>query len=318
MSVSNVMWVEKYRPKKISDLVNQKEIMGSLNALLKNQSEMPHLLFSGSAGVGKTSAAICLSREILGEHWRDYSLELNASDERGIGMVREKVKKFSRFAGLNTEIPFKIIILDEADEMTSDAQTALRRIIEDTAKYCRFILIANNLSKIIEPIQSRCVVFKFTRISNKEISSQLKFIAQKEKIKADEKGLETICDYVNGDIRHAINILQAAASRGSIDVSGVKSVIGLTKTKDVQDVLKLALAGKVSDAREKMIELIKVYGMSESDFLKYINQAVFASKTNNIEGILEIIAKYDYRILTGANPEIQLSALLAELTKFRK
>ena len=318
MSVSNVMWVEKYRPKKISDLVNQKEIMGSLNALLKNQSEMPHLLFSGSAGVGKTSAAICLSREILGEHWRDYSLELNASDERGIGMVREKVKKFSRFAGLDTEIPFKIIILDEADEMTSDAQTALRRIIEDTAKYCRFILIANNLSKIIEPIQSRCVVFKFTRISNKEISSQLKFIAQKEKIKADEKGLETICDYVDGDIRHAINILQAAASRGSIDVSGVKSVIGLTKTKDVQDVLKLALAGKVSDAREKMIELIKVYGMSESDFLKYINQAVFASKTNNIEGILEIIAKYDYRILTGANPEIQLSALLAELTKFGK
>jgi replication factor C small subunit len=312
------MWVEKYRPKKISEIVNQKEIMGSLGALLKNQSEMPHLLFSGSAGVGKTSTAICISREILGEYWRDYSLELNASDERGIGMVREKVKKFSRFAGLDTEIPFKIIILDEADEMTSDAQTALRRIIEDTAKYCRFILIANNLSKIIEPIQSRCVVFKFTRISNKEISSQLKFIAQKEKIKADEKGLETISDYADGDIRHAINILQAAASTGSIDVSSVKSVIGLTKTKDVQDVLKLALDGKVSDAREKMIELIKVYGMSESDFLKYINQAVFASKTSNIEGILEIIAKYDYRILVGANPEIQLSALLAEITKFGK
>jgi len=272
MSLSNVMWVEKYRPKKISEIVNQKEIMGSLGALLKNQSEMPHLLFSGSAGVGKTSTAICISREILGEYWRDYSLELNASDERGIGMVREKVKKFSRFAGLDTEIPFKIIILDEADEMTSDAQTALRRIIEDTAKYCRFILIANNLSKIIEPIQSRCVVFKFTRISNKEISSQLKFIAQKEKIKADEKGLETISDYVDGDIRHAINILQAAASTGSIDVSSVKSVIGLTKTKDVQDVLKLALDGKVSDAREKMIELIKVYGMSESDFLKYITK----------------------------------------------
>ena len=318
MSLSNVMWVEKYRPKKISEIVNQKEIMGSLGALLKNQSEMPHLLFSGSAGVGKTSTAICISREILGEYWRDYSLELNASDERGIGMVREKVKKFSRFAGLDTEIPFKIIILDEADEMTSDAQTALRRIIEDTAKYCRFILIANNLSKIIEPIQSRCVVFKFTRISNKEISSQLKFIAQKEKIKADEKGLETISDYADGDIRHAINILQAAASTGSIDVSSVKSVIGLTKTKDVQDVLKLALAGNVSDAREKMIELIKVYGMSESDFLKYINQAVFSSKTSNIEGILEIIAKYDYRILVGANPEIQLSALLAELTKFGK
>ena len=318
MSSSNVMWVEKYRPQKISELVNQKETIGSISSMLKNQSELPHLLFSGSAGVGKTSAALCLSREILGEHWKDYTLELNASDERGINMVRERVKKFSRFAGLDTEIPFKIIILDEADEMTTDAQTALRRIIEDTAKICRFILIANNLSKIIAPIQSRCVVFKFTKISDKEILSQLKSIGKKEKIKADEKGLNAICDYTDGDLRHAINILQAAASSGNVTESVVKSVVGLTKTKDVQDVLKLALDGKISDARDKMIELIKVYGMSESDFLKYINQAVFNSKANNLEGMLETIAKYDYRILVGANPEIQLSALLAELTKFGK
>ena len=195
MSSSNVMWVEKYRPQQMSELVNQKEIVGSINSMLKNQEELPHLLFSGSAGVGKTTAALCVSREILGEHWRDYTLELNASDERGINMVRERVKKFSRFAGLDTEIPFKIIILDEADEMTTDAQTALRRIIEDTAKICRFILIANNLSKIIEPIQSRCVVFKFTKISTKEILSQLKSISKKEKIKTDEKGLNIISDY---------------------------------------------------------------------------------------------------------------------------
>ena len=312
------MWVEKYRPQKISELVNQKEIIGSINSMLKNQAELPHLLFSGSAGVGKTTAALCVSREILGEHWRDYTLELNASDERGINMVRERVKKFSRFAGLDTEIPFKIIILDEADEMTNDAQTALRRIIEDTAKICRFILIANNLSKIIEPIQSRCVVFKFTRISTKEILSQLKSISKKEKIKADEKGLNIISDYTDGDLRHAINVLQAAASSGSVTESTVKSVVGLTKTKDVQDVLKLALNGKISDSRDKMIELIKVYGMSESDFLKYITQAVFSSKSNNLEAMLKIIAKYDYRVLLGANPEIQLSALLAELAKIGK
>ena len=318
MSSSNVMWVEKYRPQKISELVNQKEIIGSINSMLKNQAELPHLLFSGSAGVGKTTAALCVSREILGEHWRDYTLELNASDERGINMVRERVKKFSRFAGLDTEIPFKIIILDEADEMTNDAQTALRRIIEDTAKICRFILIANNLSKIIEPIQSRCVVFKFTRISTKEILSQLKSISKKEKIKADEKGLNIISDYTDGDLRHAINVLQAAASSGSVTESTVKSVVGLTKTKDVQDVLKLALNGKISDSRDKMIELIKVYGMSESDFLKYITQAVFSSKSNNLEAMLKIIAKYDYRVLLGANPEIQLSALLAELAKVGK
>ena len=318
MSSSNVMWVEKYRPQKISELVNQKETIGSISSMLKNQSELPHLLFSGSAGVGKTSAALCLSREILGEHWKDYTLELNASDERGINMVRERVKKFSRFAGLDTEIPFKMIILDEADEMTNDAQTALRRIIEDTAKICRFILIANNLSKIIEPIQSRCVVFKFTKISTKDILSQLKSISKKEKIKTDEKGLNTISDYTGGDLRHAINILQAAASSGSVTESTVKSVVGLTKTNDVQDILKLALNGKISDSRDKMIELIKVYGMSETDFLKYITQAVFNSKSNNLEGMLEIIAKYDYRVLVGANPEIQLSALLAELAKVGK
>ena len=318
MPLSNVMWVEKYRPKKISELVNQKEIVNSIKSLLKNQVEMPHLLFSGSAGVGKTTTALCVSKEILGEHWRDYTLELNASDERGINMVRERVKKFSRFAGLDTKIPFKIIILDEADEMTSDAQTALRRIVEDTSKICRFILIANNLSKIINPIQSRCVVFKFTRISDNDIVSQLKFIAKKENVKFDEKGLSAICNYTGGDLRHAINILQAAASSGNVTESIVKSVAGLTKTKDVQDVLKLALDGKITDARDKMIELVKVYGMSESDFLKYINRAVFNSKVNNLEGILETVAKYDYRILVGANPEIQLSALLAELAKFGK
>ena len=318
MSISDIMWVEKYRPHKIADLVDQKEIVGSVQSLLKNQSEMPHLLFSGSAGVGKTTMALCLSHEILGEHWKDSTLELNASDERGINMVRNRVKTFSRFAGLDTEIPFKIIILDEADEMTADAQTALRRIIEDTAKFCRFILIANNVSKIIAPIQSRCAVFKFSTIPEKDMISHLKEIAKKEKTKADEKGLAAIYEYSEGDLRHAINLLQATASLGAITEANVKASAGLTKIKDVDDVLKLALGGKISDARNKMIELIKVYGMSESDFLKYINSAVYKTKNKNLSDIVQTIAKYDFRILSGANSEIQLSALLAELTKFGK
>jgi len=312
------MWVEKYRPLKLTEIVDQEEIIGSLTSLLKNQLEMPHLLFSGSAGVGKTTVAICISREILGDRWRDYALELNASDERGINMVRERVKKFSRFAGLDTEIPFKIIILDEADEMTSDAQTALRRIIEDTSKFCRFILIANNISKIIAPIQSRCAVFKFTTIPEKQIISHLRSIAKKEKIVSDEKGLKTISDYSGGDLRHALNLLQATASLGSISETNVKTSAGLARTQDVADVLKLALDGKLEDARNKMIELIKVYGMSESDFLKYINNAVFKLKTDKISEILQTIAKYDYRILVGSNPEIQLSAMLAELVNLER
>ena len=318
MSVSEIMWVEKYRPKKISEIVGQKEIIGSLTALLKNQAEMPHLLFSGSAGVGKTTTAMCISREILGDRWKNYTLELNASDERGIGMVREKVKKFSRFAGLDTEIPFKIIILDEADEMTGDAQTALRRIIEDTAKFCRFILIANNISKIIPPIQSRCATFKFTKIDQKETINHLKKILKQEKVNADENGLIEITEYTNGDLRHSINLLQTVSSTGDISITSVKATAGLTKTNDVSDVLKLSISGKIHDARNKMIELIKVYGMSETDFLKYINQSLFALNPKNLEVMSEIIAKYDFRILSGANPEIQLTAMLAELSKFSK
>ena len=308
------MWVEKYRPQKLSEVVNQTEIIGSLEALIKDPTDMPHLMFSGSAGVGKTTTALCITRQILGEYAKDYTLELNASDERGIGMVREKVKKFSRFAGM-ADVPFKIIILDEADEMTSDAQTALRRIIEDTAKNCRFILIANNISKIIDPIQSRCATFKFTAVPEEDVIARMEEIAKKEKVKADKKGLKAIYEYSEGDLRHAINLMQATASLGGITEANVKSSAGLVKTSDVEDVLKSALAGKVLEAREKMIELIKVYGMSESDFLKYINSAVFKSKHNKLSDILQVIAKYDYRILVGANPEIQLSAMLAEITR---
>ncbi|MDE1830647.1 MAG: replication factor C small subunit [Thaumarchaeota archaeon] len=312
------MWVEKYRPMKLADIVNQKDVIGSLKALLKNTSEMPHLMFSGSAGVGKTTTALCIAREILGEAWREYTLELNASDERGINMVRERVKKFARFSGLDTNIPFKLVILDEADEMTSDAQTALRRIIEDTASHCRFIMIANNISKIIEPLQSRCAVFKFTRISEEEIIDYLEEICKKEKVKYTKDGLKTLYSYSEGDMRHAINMLQAASSLGTVSEENVKSSAGLSKTSDVGEVLKLALAGKLTDARNKMIELIKVYGMSESDFLKYLNEECYKIKTDNLSEILESIAKYDYRLIIGANPEIQLSALLAELGKIGK
>ena len=307
-----VMWVEKYRPSKLSDIIGQKEVIGSLEGLLQDVHQMPHLLFSGSPGVGKTTAALCISQQILGEHRQSYTQELNASDERGIDMVREKVKRFSRYASIG-DVPFKIIILDEADEMTSGAQTALRRIIEDAAAYCRFILIANNVSKIIDPIQSRCAVFRFPAVSKEDAIEHLTHIATKENIKAEDAALESIYQHSAGDMRHAINILQTCAASGNITMETLEDIVGLSRNNEVNNILEMAVNGKFAQARKGAIELIKVYGMSESDFLKYITASAMQVENADRSAIIRIIAEYDYRILSGANPEIQISAMLAEI-----
>lgn len=314
------MWTEKYRPKKLEDIVNQSEIIRGITNLVKSP-DIPHMLFSGPAGVGKTTAALCIARGILGEEWRKNTLELNASDERGIKMVRERVKEFAASVKLATDKDFdkpKIIILDEADEMTSEAQTALRRIIEDSARTTRFIIICNYLSQIIEPIQSRCVVFRFIRLPKSEVIEHLKMISGKEKVKFEEKAFDQIYESTGGDLRHSINVMQAAAGMGAVSIANVNAAIGLSGRSKVGDILKLALGGKFNEARIRLLELTQVYGMSETDFLKYANQEAYDLKLEDPGEFAALMAEYDYRLASGAHPEIQLAALLAQLGRLKK
>ncbi len=313
-SVEFIPWVEKYRPHKLSDVIGQKHAVERMQAYVKSKN-LPHMLLAGSAGTGKTSCVLAMARELYGDAIRECFLELNASDARGIDVVRGQVKDFARTLSMS-DVPFKIILLDEADQLTDDAQSALRRTMEQYSANTRFLLSCNYSSKIIEPIQSRCAVFRFRPLDDADVGRIVDHIAEKEDLKLDEKARGAVVYIAAGDGRKAINVLQGAAAMGThVKEEDVLSVSSRARPEEVAKMVKLALEGKFADARKMLDELMLKYGMAGEDVISQVYSEVTrldVPDESKIE-LVDSVGEYDFRMSQGADPRIQLEALLARI-----
>ncbi|MBI5804121.1 replication factor C small subunit [Candidatus Pacearchaeota archaeon] len=311
MNQANI-WTEKYRPIKFEDMAGQQEIIKRVRSLVQSLN-IPHLLFAGPAGTGKSTLALIVVKELFGEKWKENYLELNASDERGIDVVRQKVKDFARTKAIEN-LPFKVIFLDEADALTREAQQALRRTMENYSNTCRFILSCNYSSRIIDPIQSRCVVFRFKLLEKKDISKIAKNIEEKEKLNLSEKALEFLYEAAEGDCRRAINLLQATASISSnVDEEMIRMVTSSAKPKDVKVVLDYALAGDFVGARDKLLDVMLRESVSGTDIIKAIQKEIWNLQIEpEIKvRLTEKTGETEFRMIEGSDEFVQLQSLIA-------
>jgi len=309
----NMLWTEKYRPSKFSEVKGQKDIVKKTEQFVK-QRNMPHLLFAGPAGVGKTTLALVIAKNLFKDSWHQNLLELNASDERGIDVVRVKVKDFARTRAIG-DVPFKIIYLDECDALTKEAQQALRRTMENYTQTCRFILSCNYSSKILDPIQSRCTVFRFRPLDEKELMAVVDNVAKSEDLTLTEGAKKALYKASNGDCRKAENILQSAASLGkSITEEHIFSLASLVKPKELKQLLEMAIKGDFIKARERLLDVMLQYSLSGLDMIKQIQQEVWELDLEPKKKIhlIDKCGEIEFRMVEGSDEFVQLEALLAQ------
>lgn len=308
------MWAEKYRPADFNDIMGQDEIVSRIRAFVKHQN-LPHLLFAGPPGVGKTSTAIVIAKQLYGENWRQNLIELNASDERGIDVVRTKVKDFARTKALGN-VPFKICILDESDSLTREAQQALRRTMENYTSTCRFVLLANYPSKIIEPIQSRCAIFRFKPLPEGEIGKIADKIAAAEKLTVDAKAKKALVAVSEGDCRKLENVLQSCAVMSStITEELIYSTAGVATPKEIKEVISLAFSNNFQKAKDKLLETMLAHGLSGLDVIKQLQKEVLESGIEPKKKLMliEKCGEIEFRMSEGADEFVQLEALLSQI-----
>lgn len=310
--IADEIWVEKYRPHILDEVVGQEIIIERLQSYVRTGS-MPHLMFSGPAGVGKTASAVALAREFFGDSWGNNFTELNASDDRGIDVVRKNIKTFARTPSIGGA-PFKIIFLDEADALTNDAQSALRRTMERYSQTCRFILSCNYSSKIIGPIQSRCAVYRFRPMQDGAVEQRLRYIVQQENIEITGDGLHALIYVAQGDMRRAINSLQSAAVLGKkIDAEAVYKTTATASPEDIRDLITTAMEGDLKTGLRKLNNLLLEQGLSGDDLVAQLHRAVFDLDTSNENRVrlLDRIGETNFRLVEGGDEKIQLEALIA-------
>ncbi|MFH1308231.1 MAG: replication factor C small subunit [archaeon] len=306
------IWTEKYRPQNFDELLGQDEIVKRVQNLT-NSLNIPHLLFAGPAGTGKSSLALIIVKELFGAAWKESYLELNASDERGIDVVREKVKNFARTKSLGN-VPFKVIFLDEADALTREAQQALRRTMENFTSTCRFILSCNYSSKIIDPIQSRCAVFRFRLLQKKDLDRRVREIADKESLTVDPVALESLYEASEGDCRKLINLLQATASISpNLNSDLVNTMVASAKPSDIKIVLEYALSGDFLKSKEKLLDVMLKESISGQDIIKAIQKEIWNLQIEpDIKvKLTEKVGDIEFRMVEGSDEFIQLQSLLA-------
>lgn len=307
------IWIEKYRPQTLDDVVGHEAIIERLKQYIIQQ-DLPHLLFAGPAGTGKTTSAISVAKEIYGDDWRENFLELNASDQRGIDVVRDRIKSFARasFGGYD----HRIIFLDEADALTSDAQSALRRTMEQFSDNTRFILSCNYSSQIIDPIQSRCAVFRFSPLGDDAVVKQIGIIAETEGIEITDDGMDALVYAADGDMRKAINGLQAASVMGDVvDEEAVYTITSTARPEEIREMVTKSMSGDFTAARAQLDSLLTDVGIAGGDVIDQMHRSVweFDLEERDAVHLMERIGEADYRITAGANEQVQLEALLASL-----
>ena len=316
------VWIEELRPKRFNEILGQEHIVRRLKAFLANPKEMPHLLFAGPPGVGKTTSAHVLGYELFGdEFFTDNFKEMNSSEERRLGDIRSTVKKYVQFKP-SGNFSFRILLMDEADALPNDSQSALRRIMEKSSANIRFILIVNYANEIISPILSRCAVLRFLPLDPEFIKKKIQEIAQIGSLNIPEDAVDALIEISNGDMRRAINYMQSLSIlKHEISFEDVYEIAGLANPLKIESIINNLVENKdkygIDQAYTEVKNLIFYDGFQGKDLIKQFNKAIQHADFINTEQKLLFniqVGEAEFRITQGSNELIQLSSILAVIS----